>query len=127
MHSNASPGGWTIAHDVALVYLALSHGADADLAPVEATASRRHLRMWFPAISDDDLDCLAEETMRVYMGEDRSAMVETSAEAVRQGLRDGEHLGLLNDLADLAHADGVLHPGEVAFIQRFAEYLGVQA
>ncbi len=122
----AAPGGWTLAHDVALVYLSLTHGADAHLDETESQASLRHLRAWFPKICNDDLACLAEETMRVYMSEERGAMVQTAVETVRQSLKKGEHIGLLNDLADLAHADGVLHPGEVAFIQRFATYLGVK-
>ena len=122
----AAPGGWTLAHDVALVYLSLVHGADAHLAEAESEASMRHLRAWFPNISGDDLTCLAEETMRVYMSEERGAMVQTAVETVRQSLKKREHVGLLNDLAALAHADGVLHPGEVAFIQRFAAYLGVR-
>ncbi len=127
MPPTVSPGGWTLAHDLALVHLALAHGADADLDAAETETSRQRLRAWFPDLPEDDLDCLVTETMRVYMGEERAAMVETSVESVRQSLKRGEYVGLLNDLADLAHADGILHPGEVAFIQRFARYLGVQA
>lgn len=127
MKFDSDHGSWTTAHDVALVFLSLAHGTDADLAQGEMETAEARLQRWFPQLSADDLTRVTEDVMRVYLGLDRAAMVQTSAEAVRQALTPDERIGILNDLAELAHADGVIHPAEVAFIQQFARYLGVDA
>lgn len=117
-------GAWTTVHDFALVFLSLTHGTDADLTPEERRTALAHLERWFPDHAAD-LGGIADDAMRLYMGTNRAAMVQTSVEALRQALSPEERIGLLNDLAELAHADGQIIPGEVAFIQQFARYLGV--
>lgn len=124
MKFDPNHGAWTTAHDFALVFLSLTHGTDADLTPEETTTALDHLRKWFPDHSPK-IGGIATEAMRLYMGPNRNAMVQTSVESLRQALTPDERVGLLNDLAELAHADGQLIPGEVAFIQQFARYLGV--
>lgn len=124
MKFDADHGAWTTVHDFALVFLSLTHGTDANLSPEEARSTLEHLQRWFPE-RGPELPAVTADAMRLYMGPNRDAMVQTSVEALRQALSPDERVGLLNDLAELAHADGQLIPGEVAFIQQFARYLGV--
>jgi uncharacterized tellurite resistance protein B-like protein len=124
MKFDLDSAAWTTAHDFVLVFLSLTHGTDADLTAEERRTTLDHLRKWFPERSGD-LGGITEDAMRLYMGPNRNAMVQTSVESLRQALTPEERIGLLNDLAELAHADGQVIPGEVAFIQQFARYLGV--
>ncbi len=124
MKFDADHGGWTTVHDFALVFLSLTHGTDANLSPEETRTTLAHLGKWFPE-QQPQLPGIATEAMRLYMGPNRDAMVQTAVESLRQALSPEERVGLLNDLAELAHADGQLIAGEVAFIQQFARYLGV--
>ena len=109
-------------HDLALLFLSLLHGADADLDANEVKAQRQRLKRWFPAARPEQIQHTLDDVMLVYLGSGRDQMVQTAAEALRQTLTPEQRLGILNDLADLASADGEVVPGEVAFIQQLAAY-----
>ena len=119
---NAASLSWTPLHDVALLFLSLTHGADAQLDEREVEVQRERLRQWFPAAAPEKVQKAMHEVMLAYIGSARDQMVQTSAESLRQSLTPQQRLGILNDLADLASADGVMAPGEVAFIQQLAAY-----
>ncbi len=119
---NAAPFSWTPLHDVALLFLSLTHGADAELDEREIEVQRERLRRWFPRAAPEKMQKALNEVMLAYIGSARDQMVQTSAESLRQALTPQQRLGILNDLADLASADGVMAPGEVAFIQQLAAY-----
>lgn len=109
-------------HDVALLFLSLLHGADAELEAAEVKAQRQRLRRWFPAAQPDQIQRTLDDVMLVYLGSGRDQMVQTAAEDLRQSLSPEQRVGILNDLADLASVDGTLSPGEIAFIQQLAAY-----
>ena len=109
-------------HDLALLFLSLLHGADANLDASEVKAQRQRLQRWFPAARPEQIQHTLDDVMLVYLGSGRDMMVQTAAEALRQSLSPEQRVGILNDLADLASVDGQLTPGEVAFIQQLAAY-----
>ena len=113
-------------HDLTLIYLALAHGTDADMDPSEAEEIQRKLKVWFPDVNPSVVQKTTEEVMLVYMGGSREAMVELSAASLREVLVKDERIGVLNDLADLASADGIIVPNEVFFIQKLAQYWDVE-
>ncbi len=117
---------WSALHDLALLFLSLIHGADAALDPREVAEQRERLKRWFPETEPQQIQTAMDEAMLVYVGSGRDQMVQTSVESLRQTLTSKQRVGILNDLADLASADGVLAPGEVAFIQQLATYWGYE-
>ena len=117
---------WTPMHDLALIYLALAHGADDEMAPAESEAIREKMEAWFPDVRPRFIREATEEVLLVYVSASRDAMVEASAASLREELSKELRIGILNDLADLASADGAIVPGEVLFIQRLARYWGVE-
>lgn len=119
--------GWSTLHDLTLLFLSLTHGTDADLSPEEVSSTQKRLKRWFPDASDDALSRAGDEVMLVYLGEGREGMVQMSAESIRQNVTADQRVALLNDLADLAHADGAIAPGEVEFIRQLAAYWGAGA
>lgn len=113
---------WSPAHDLALVYLTLMHGADADIAEAEHDVMRERMRAWLPDHAEDLLTRVQEDVMLMYMSPRGSDMLDTSIESLAQTLSRTQRIAVLNDLAEIASADGVLKPGEVGFIQQLADY-----
>ncbi len=117
---------WTPLHDMALLFLSLTHGTDADLDVREAEQQAEHLSKWFPRAAQDVIAQTLEEVILTYSGPSRDQMVETAAESLRQTLSENQRLGVLNDLAALASADGTIVSAEAAYIQQLAAYWKVE-
>ena len=111
---------WTPAHDLALIYLALTHGADADLDPNEMSMMAQKLHHWMPNTANNQIKSVLNEVMLVYLGGSRAQMLDTSVASLRESMPKGQRIAVLNDLADIASADGMIVPGEVGFIQHLA-------
>lgn len=116
---------WTPLHDLALLYLALVHGADAEIAPSEMEMMALKLKSWYPEASGSDIARVTQDVMLVYVSESRNQMLETSVVSLNENLGRGQRLAVLNDLAEIASADGMLAPGEVSFIQELAQHWGL--
>lgn len=112
---------WTPVHDLALIYLALTHGADDALEPSEVDAMATKLRGWS---TDQDLERIKKvmnDVMLVYMGGAGDQMLETAIASVGETMSKPRRIAVLNDLADIASADGMIVMGEVNFIQQLAK------
>lgn len=121
-HHDAATGDWSSLHDLGLIYLALTHGADAELDPSEAESMARRLRTWVPEANTEVVRKVLHEVMLAYMGAHAEQMLEASMASVREDLPKPKRIALLNDLAEIAAADGMVVPGEVQFIQHLAHY-----
>lgn len=116
---------WTVTHDLALIYLALTHGADEELDSSEVDAMSRKLSEWRENVELDRIKSIMREVMLVYMGSTGEQMLETAIASVRESTPKGTRIAILNDLADIASADGMIVMGEVDFIQQLARDWGV--
>lgn len=116
---------WTVAHDLALIYLALTHGADEELDSSEVDAMSRKLAKWHADFSVDGIRKIMSEVMLVYVGSSGEQMLETSIASVADSMPKSSRIAILNDLADIATADGTIVMGEVDFIQQLARDWGV--
>ena len=116
---------WTVAHDLALIYLALTHGADEELDASEVDAMSRKLAEWHEGFSVDGIRKIMSEVMLVYVGSSGEQMLETSIASVADSMSKSSRIAILNDLADIATADGTIVMGEVDFIQQLARDWGV--
>ncbi|MFQ5570198.1 MAG: TerB family tellurite resistance protein [Rhodothermales bacterium] len=122
MVSTSGPSEWSVSHDVALLYLALAHGTDFDIAPAEQVTMVEKLREWYPDISLASARKVFHEAMLTYMSGHSRDMVDASMASIKALMDKQERIALLNDLAELASADGAIVPGEVSFIQQLARY-----
>ena len=116
---------WTPLHDLALLYLALVHGADAEISPGEMEVMATKLKDWYPDADGAQLSRVTEDVMLMYVSESGHQMLETSVASLNEHLQKGQRIAVLNDLAEIASADGTLAPGEVSFIQELAMHWGV--
>ncbi|MDX1546397.1 MAG: TerB family tellurite resistance protein [Rhodothermales bacterium] len=116
------PSDWSAMHDVALLYLALSHGTDLELDPNEQETMAKKLAAQFPEAQQTRMRQVFDEVLLTYLGGHSREMVEASIASLKNSLGKPERIALLNDLAELASADGSIVPGEVAFIQQLAQF-----
>ena len=121
------PSEWGAMHDLTLLYLALVHGTDMDIAPSEQEALLEKLHHWFPEVQPKDTEQVFNEVMLTYMGGHSREMLDTSIASIKESLDKSRRIALLNDLAELATADGTLVPGEVSFIQQLANFWDVSS
>jgi uncharacterized tellurite resistance protein B-like protein len=118
---------WTPLHDLALVYLALVHGGDAQIAPAEMEVMAHKLKDWYPGVKGQDIARATEDVMLVYVSDSGRQMLEACVASLNEHLKKGQRIAILNDLAEIASADGLLAPGEVSFIQQLATHWGVDS
>ncbi len=117
---------WTRLHDLGLIYLALMHGADADLDPTEMEAMSVKLTDWEPGRQMSFIRRVMNEVLLIYMSPQRDEMLETSIVSVYESMDRSRRVLVLNDLADIASADGVIVGGEISFIQDLARRWNVE-
>ena len=123
--SNQSYSDWTVTHDLALIYLALTHGADEDLDSAEVDAMARKLREWHDSFEVERIKKIMQDVMLVYVGASGDQMLEAAIASVADSMPKPTRIAILNDLADIATADGTIVMGEVDFIQQLARDWGV--
>ncbi|NBC18526.1 MAG: hypothetical protein GVY18_14565 [Bacteroidetes bacterium] len=107
---------------LALIYLALAHGADEALDDAEVDLIAERLRHW----QDQDvgqgtvLGALKEALERYAESGRRSHHLDAAIQAVRDCLPDDARRRLLQDLMDLARADDRVVFGEAQLLGRLA-------
>jgi uncharacterized tellurite resistance protein B-like protein len=126
MLSASEPSDWSVVHDVALLYLALAHGTDLEIAPSEQMTMVERLNAWYPDEGPLRIQRVLQEVMLTYLGEHSREMVDAAVASIKMSMSKQDRIGVLNDLADLATADGTLVPGEISFIQQLARYWEVE-
>jgi len=114
--------GWMELHEMALLYIALAHGTDHELAPEEIEAGLRLLGKWAPQYPPGIAEKTFNDVLLAYIAPERDLLIALAAEGLRQTLPPSAQVDILNDLTDLAYADGKLLPLEVSFIQQLAGY-----
>ncbi len=117
---------WTLAHDLALICLALTHGADDELDSAEVDAMSHKLSQWHSHFNLESIKKIMREVMLVYVGSSGDQMLEASIASVADELSTPSRIAILNDLADIATADGTIVMGEVDFIQQLARDWGIE-
>lgn len=127
MASREEPGTWSPLHDLGLLYLTFMFDTDANIAPEELQVMGERLQAWHGDDADEEtIEQVIQEVMLVFMSRSSDQMIETCIAALTEALTQDERVAVLNDLADLANADGLLYPGEVGFIQQLARNWGLE-
>lgn len=113
-------GGWTLVHDLALIYVTLAHRTDGTLARAELQAISEKIGEWMPNAGPDDLRAILGEVLRAYDAAPEGHTFEAAVEAVRQRLPAHQRAAVLEDLRYVADADGVLLVEERVLIEQLA-------
>lgn len=120
-------GKWTVLHHLAFIFLVLAHGADNELDEQERRIMLKKLREWQPRLSEEDIEDIYEEAKERYShGSDRSTLDE-SISFIKEHLPEEQRMAALNDLVQIANADGFFLDNEEDLINAMMNALEVPA
>lgn len=105
--SVASSANWSALHDLALIYLVLAHGTDNELSRNEVQVMLRKLREWQPGVSENTIREVLRDAMDRYAHGPDQKQVRRSIRNVRDAMPEEQRAAALNDLIQIANADGV--------------------
>ncbi len=115
-----STDAWTNVHDLALIFIALAYGADAELTDREIEEVTNALGRWRP---DDDSETVREavvEAMAIFDDDSGSEEVIQAIQALSSKLDPSGKRRALEDVMSIAEADGLLLRSERALISVIA-------
>lgn len=110
----------TLLHDLALLYLGLAHGADEDLDPKETMEIAAKLRRWQPDKDPALIDHVIREAMLTYLDGATDQRLHEAVHVLGGQLSPNLLKAILDDLVDIARADGSVVAGEQTFISEIA-------
>lgn len=118
--------GWSPVHDLALVYLEIVHGTDADIRESEVDAIARKLHEWLPDAEDEDVLKVVHAAMQAYVQGPDKRLFEDSVENLKKVVPPHQRTALLADLNYVARSDGGMSENEQALIERLARAWGIE-
>lgn len=115
---------WSELHDVAMLYLSCMHGADSEIDKSELDLVLNLLggRANGPKRASEIMD----DVLLMYVGNTGPEMLGASIASLAESMNDDQRLDVLQELADIASADGMVYPNEVQFIVQVAKQWGLE-
>jgi uncharacterized tellurite resistance protein B-like protein len=97
---------------LAFLYLVVAHGTDDELSPREAQVMRRRLQEWQSGLTGEQVNAvMLAATKRYARGVDEAALT-VSVDAIKNALPASQRTAALQDLIQIANADGYFLDGE---------------
>ena len=103
-------------HDLALLYLGLAYGADAHLDHAEEQAIVARLYRWQPNRDPALLTHVLRDALLTYLNDPSEARVEQAIQALGRSLTPSVRRSVIDDLHEIARADGRVVASEKDFI-----------
>ena len=103
-----SSESWTLVHDIGLIYLALAHGTDTELSDSELDVMIQEMRRWRPSLSEAEAKEMIMECLSIYLSDDRDKELKRAIITIRRDADSNKKIAVLNDMVDLAEADGIV-------------------
>jgi len=117
--------GLALLHDLALLYLSLAQGADDELDPSETKEVAACLRRWQPDKDPALIDHVIRDVSLSFEEEATTEEVRAAVESLGENLSQELRQEILDDLAEIARADGLVLRQEKDFVQQIATTWGV--
>ncbi len=111
---------WTRAHDLALVYVALAYGTDADLADEELGVITERLSAWRSNFAIEDVQEVVMESLAIFLEHEAEKEVPRSIRSLMTSLSPEERERALEDIVRIAEADGIVLSAERSLINLLA-------
>lgn len=118
---------WGVFHDLAYLYLVLAYGTDHTLSASETRVMLTKLHAWQPRLGEGEARAILSAAMEQYAQGPTEERVMTAIGAVRDGLPEAQRRAALDDLVQIANADGVFLDDEEDLINYLTEAWGVSA
>ncbi|HMB94041.1 MAG TPA: TerB family tellurite resistance protein [Rhodothermales bacterium] len=113
--------GENVLRDLALLYIALAHGTDQKLDPVEMDLVAQRLQDLQAGVGQGTVLHAIKEALDAYTQEDVQARIDSAILHLRQTVPPGLKARIIKDLTDIGKADDAFLYAEAAFIGELAE------
>lgn len=125
MESTADPNASAhdrqhLLRDLALIYLTLAHGTDEDLTDDEVDAIAGELHEWQEEVREESVLRAIKGALALYERDDALDQVNAAIQNVRENLSEEDRQLILDDLVEIAMADGQYMHEESTFIGELA-------
>lgn len=117
--------GWSLLHDIGLLFVALAHGGDEELTADESAVMLKRLRAWQPDRSEEAVYDVLREALGQYSRDE--AALRRAIESIGKNVPTVQRLLLLEDLMCIADADGATTLHEKEMIRNLAHGWGLRA
>ncbi len=118
--------GWGLLHDLALIYLVVAHSADDELADEEIQVLLERLKGWQPDAYEAEARAIVREALQLYAAEPDEEVYGQAMKAIKDTFSPIQHILVLDDLNEIASADGHVTENERVLIRTLAEAWGVK-
>jgi uncharacterized tellurite resistance protein B-like protein len=108
--------GWSLLHDMCLVFIVLAHSTDNDLSEEEIGAIIERLWEWQPQLDEAAVRSIIAESLTYYASGPGQDVLENAVRNLREAFPALQRLALLDDLVRIAEADGVVDEHETEMI-----------
>lgn len=103
---------WDLLHHLAFIYLVLAHAPDHEFSEDERHLVLRKLQAWQPNLDEHEVHAVLERALERYgQGADADMLAE-SVDAIKHTLPTTQRRDVLNDLIQIANADGIFLDSE---------------
>jgi uncharacterized tellurite resistance protein B-like protein len=123
---NKIEDGWTVVHDLALIYISLAYGTDQRLGDRELNAITSALSEWNASFSREQVQEIVIESAAVFLEKTAEDEVVRSIQSLGKTLSPEERERALEQIMSVAEADGVLMSSERSIVSMLAEKWGVK-
>ena len=110
--AEADVASWGALHHLAFIYLVLAHAPDSDFSADERRLILNKLHQWEPGLDEHAVQEVLDRAIQRYAQGPSPAMLAESVEAVKRKLPAAQRQAALNDLVQIANADGVFLDSE---------------
>ena len=119
------PEGWSLLHDIGLLYVVIAHGGDNKLDESEIAVMIERLSAWAPDLDEQGVRKILRLALSYYASEPGSDALRQSISSIGESLPVPQRLAVLDDLIHIAGADGVVNDNEKEMISSLARTLDV--
>lgn len=124
--SAAGADGWTLMHDIALLYVAMAHGGDNQITEVEIGAMIDRMNQWQPELDEQGVRAILRRALKRYSDESTDKLVSATVAAVKTAFPVPQRLAVLDDLIHIAGVDGNLNRHEAGIIDSLSRAWDVE-
>lgn len=118
-------GDWDLIHQMTLIYVVVAHSTDDELSAREIATIIDRVCQWDASLDEDGARDVIRETLAFYAQEPDEDVLGQTIMTIKNSLEPMRRLILLDDLYQIAHADGAFKENERSMITSLAEAWGV--
>lgn len=118
-------GDWDLIHQMTLIYVVVAHSTDDELSAQEIATIIDRVCQWDASLSDEEARDIIREALAFYAQEPDEDVLGQTIMTIKNSLEPMRRLILLDDLYQIAYADGTLKENERTMITSLADAWGV--